>query len=48
MKKISSLLQNQIILNRNNQFTQDNSIYENHRCGDHGYKCENYYFRAGI
>jgi len=28
-----------IVFNRNNQFTWDNSICENHRCGDHGYRC---------
>jgi hypothetical protein len=32
----------------NNQFTSNNSIYENYRCGDHGYRCEDEYFKMGI
>ncbi len=37
-----------IVLNKNNQFTWNNSICENDRCGDHGYKCEDYYFITRI
>jgi len=29
-----------IVLYKNNQFTWNNSICENHKCGDHGYRCE--------
>jgi hypothetical protein len=47
-KKISCLLQAKIVFYRDNQFTGNNSICENHRCGDHGYKCEDYYFRVKI
>ncbi len=36
-----------IVLNKNTWFTLDNSICEKHKCGDHGYKCENYYFIIG-
>jgi len=39
-KKISFCYKAKNVFNSNNEFTLDNSIYENHKCGDHGYRCE--------
>jgi len=47
-KKISYFLQSYNCFNKNNQFICNNSIYENHKCGDHGYRCEDYYFKVRI
>ncbi len=37
-----------IAFNKNNELTWVNSIYENHKWGDHGYICEEFYFRTRI